>query len=88
MGPRPDHINDPKYDRDSVDLPGLKLLGERQLNFLHNWSQDWSDTQMKAVLSATAFTGAVHKHGKLDNRLLADLDSNAWPQTGRNKSSN
>ena len=40
---------------------------------------------MKSVLSATAFTGAVHKHGKLKNRLLADLDSNAWPQTGRNK---
>lgn len=85
MGPRPDHINDPKYDRKSVDVPGLKLLGDRQLKFLHNWSQDWTNTQMKAVLSATAFTGAVHKHGKLDNRLLADLDSNAWPQTGRNK---
>ncbi len=32
MGPRPDHINDPNYDRKSVDLPGLKLLGERQLD--------------------------------------------------------
>jgi hypothetical protein len=85
MGPRPDHINDPKYDRKAVDLPDLKLLGDRQLDFLHNWSQDWTGTQMKAVLSQTAFTGAVHKHGKLENRLLADLDSNAWPQTGRNK---
>ena len=85
MGPRPDHINDPSYDRKAVDLPGLKLLGDRQLKFLNHWSQDWTGTQMKAVLSQTAFTGAVHKHGKLDNRLLADLDSNAWPQTGRNK---
>ena len=40
---------------------------------------------MKCVLSQTAFCGAVHLHGSEDNRLLADLDSNAWPQTGRNK---
>ena len=85
MGPRPDHINDPKYDRKSVDLPGLKLLGDRQLQFLHQWGQDWTGAEMKCVLSQTAFCGAVHLHGSEDNRLLADLDSNAWPQTGRNK---
>jgi hypothetical protein len=85
MGPRPDHINDPKYDRKSVDVEGLKLLGERQLAFLDEWSQDWTGADMKVVLSQTAFCGAVHLHGTPDNRLLADLDSNAWPQTGRNK---
>ncbi len=85
MGPRPDHINDPKYDRRSVDIEGLKLLGDRQLKFLHDWGQDWTGAQMKAVLSQTAFCGAVHLHGKPGNRLLADLDSNAWPQTGRRK---
>lgn len=85
MGPRPDHINDPKYDRKAVDLPGLKLLGEDQLSFLHKWGQDWTGAKMKVVLSQTAFCGAVHKHGGENNRLLADLDSNAWPQTGRNK---
>jgi len=85
MGPRPDHINDPKYDRAAVDLPGLKLLGDRQLAFLNDWSQDWTDAEMKCVLSQTAFCGAVHLHGSEDNRLLADLDSNAWPQSGRNK---
>ena len=85
MGPRPDHINDPSYDRSSVDLPGLKLLGDRQLTFLDNWSRDWSGAHMKAVLSQTAFCGAVHLHGNPNNRLLADLDSNGWPQTGRNK---
>ncbi|MEN8693951.1 MAG: hypothetical protein ACN4GG_08290 [Akkermansiaceae bacterium] len=84
MGPRPDHINDPSYDRKAVDVEGLKLLGERQLKFLHDWSQDWTDAEMKAVLSQTAFCGAVHIHGNPNNRLLADLDSNAWPQTGRN----
>ena len=85
MGPRPDHINDPSYDRKAVDLPGLKLLGERQLRFLNHWSQDWTGASMKAVLSQTAFCGAVHLHGNPDNRLLADLDSNAWPQSGRNR---
>lgn len=85
MGPRPDHINDPSYDRSAVDLPGLTLLGERQLTFLNQWGQDWTGAEMKAVLSQTAFCGAVHNHGSEKNRLLADLDSNAWPQTGRNR---
>ena len=85
MGPRPDHINDPSYDRAAVDLPELELLGDRQLQFLNQWSGDWTGANMKCVLSQTAFCGAVHLHGKKDNRLLADLDSNAWPQTGRNK---
>ena len=86
MGPRPDHINDPEYDRDAVDLPQLKLLGDRQLAFLDDWAEDWSgDAQMKVALSQTAFAGAVHLHGSADNRLLADLDCNGWPQTGRNE---
>jgi len=85
MGPRPDHINDPKYDRKAVDVKGLQLLGERQLKFLHQWGQDWTGATMKCVLSQTAFCGAVHLHGSPGNRLLADLDSNAWPQSGRNK---
>ena len=85
MGPRADHINDPAYERSAVDLPELKLLGERQLSFLSQWSRDWSGAELKCVLSQTAFCGAVHSHGAEDNRLLADLDSNAWPQTGRNK---
>ena len=85
MGPRPDHINDPDYDRKSVDVPGLKLLGDRQLEFLKQWSQDWTGAQMKCALSQTAFCGAVHLHGQPENRLLADLDCNGWPQTGRNK---
>ena len=85
MGPRPDHINDPAYNRDAVNLDGLVLLGDRQLHFLSNWSQDWEGAQMKAALSATAFCGAVHIHGNPNSRLLADLDSNAWPQKGRDK---
>lgn len=85
MGPRPDHINDPKYDPKSIDLPGLELLGDRQLNFLRSWGQDWTGASMKAVLSQTAFCGAVHMHGNKEGRLLADLDCNGWPQSGRNR---
>ena len=85
MGPRPDHINDTSYDPKSIDLPGLELLGSRQLRFLESWSEDWSGASMKAVLSQTAFCGAVHMHGKRNERLLADLDCNGWPQSGRNE---
>ncbi len=86
MGPRPDHINDPGYNPKSIDLPGLDLLGERQEKFLREWGQDYSrGAQMKCVLSATAFCGAVHMHGGPNSRLLADLDCNGWPQAGRNR---
>lgn len=83
MGPRPDHINDPKYDPKTIDVKGLQLLGDRQHRFLRDWTQDWEGAVLKVVLSQTAFCGAVHMHGKSDGRLLADLDCNGWPQTGR-----
>lgn len=85
MGPRPDHINDPAYDPATIDLPGLELLGERQHRFLRDWGQDWTGARLKCVLSQTAFCGAVHMHGKRDERLLADLDCNGWPQRGRRR---
>ncbi len=84
LGPRPDHINDPSYDPASIDVPGLQLLGARQMRFLRDWGQDWTGTTMKVVLSQTAFAGAVHLHGPRQDRLLADLDCNGWPQTQRN----
>lgn len=85
MGPRPDHISDERYDPKSIDLPGLQLLGERQLAFLRNWTEDWTGAEVKCVLSQTAFCGAAHVHGQPDNRLLADLDCNGWPQSRRNE---
>lgn len=84
-GPRPDHITDPDFDRRAVDLPDARLLGERQLRFLRTWGQDWRGQHMKAVLSQTVFANAAHLHGKYDYRLVADLDSNGWPQSGRNR---
>lgn len=88
QGPRPDHIRNPKYDPKTVDVKGLVLLGDRQLNFLDKWAKDWKGVEMKAVLSQTPFAGAAHLHGGPNpekNRLHADMDSNGWPQTGRNK---
>ena len=85
MGPRYDHIRDPSYDRQSINKPGLVLLGDRQLTFLDAWARDWTDAEMKVVLSQTAFCGAVHMHGSENGRLLADLDCNGWPQAGRDE---
>lgn len=83
QGPRADHINNPNYNPESIDLPELTLLGEQQLGFLDAWADE--PGEMKAVLSATGFCGGAHIHGNIENRLHADLDSNGWPQTGRNK---
>jgi hypothetical protein len=85
QGPRPDHITNPGYNPRSIDRPGLALLGDRQIRFLNDWGQDWTGAEMKAVLSQTAFCGAVHLHGSQYNRLVADLDCNGWPQTGRKR---
>jgi phosphodiesterase/alkaline phosphatase D-like protein len=85
MGPRPDHITDPEYDPKIVDLPEGKILGDRQLSFLDEWGQNWQGVHMKCVLSQTIFANAAHRHGKYNYELIADMDSNGWPQTARNR---
>ena len=80
---RVDHINDPEYDISKVDVEEAVLLGERQLDFLEQWGKDWRNVKMKCVLSATIFANAAHLHS--GKRLIADMDSNGWPQTGRRK---
>lgn len=85
QGPRPDHIRNPDYDPASVDVEGAVLLGERQLRFLDNWAQDWRHADMKVALSQTIFCGGAHIHGSANGRLHADMDSNGWPQSGRNR---
>jgi len=85
QGPRPDHIRNPDYDPASVDVEGAILLGERQLKFIERWAEDWSDANMKVALSQTIFCGGAHIHGGANGRLHADMDSNGWPQSGRNR---
>ena len=73
------------YNFREIDVEGLILLGDRQLKFLDDWADDTENVVMKAVLSQTGFCGGAHIHGQKSNRLHADMDSNGWPQTGRNK---
>jgi hypothetical protein len=41
----------------AADVPGAVLLGERQLEFLDHWANNWEgDTWMKVLLSQTLFT--------------------------------
>ncbi|WP_197171009.1 alkaline phosphatase D family protein [Novipirellula aureliae] len=85
QGPRPDHIRNPDYDPASVDVEGAILLGQRQLDFIDDWAQDWKNAKMKVALSQTIFCGGAHIHGTANGRLHADMDSNGWPQSGRNR---
>jgi len=83
-GSRIDHVKRTDFNPADYDVPGAVLLGERQLRFLRQWASDWQDAEMKAVLSQTIFCGGAHVHGGA-GRLGADLDSNGWPQAGRNR---
>jgi len=85
MGPRADFIADPDFDRDAINLPELKLLGDRQLEFLDHWSRDWEGAEIKVALSQAPFAGAVSLYGNQNRRMIADLDVNGWPQDGRNR---
>ncbi len=96
----------PEFDpKREADAPGATLLGERQLEFLESWANDWSGgTWMKVALSQTLFThlatlpdsatsGAVIPSLPIlapgeyaeGDKFVSDMDSNGWPQTGRNR---
>jgi phosphodiesterase/alkaline phosphatase D-like protein len=81
---RGDHVTDPNFDPKTADLPGLHLLGDRQLEFLRAWAADWRGADMKAVISQTIFNAMATTHGGGRERLVADYDANGWPQTPRN----
>ncbi|REK11184.1 MAG: twin-arginine translocation pathway signal protein [Planctomycetota bacterium] len=84
-GDRGDHVVDPNFDPKTADLPGLELLGERQMRFLRQWARDWDGADMKAVVSQTIFTAMATTHGGNRQVLRADYDANGWPQTARNE---
>jgi hypothetical protein len=83
-GDRGDHVIDPNFDPKTANLPGLDLLGERQMAFLRYWVSDWDGAKMKAVISQTIFTAMATTHGPKHEVLRADYDANGWPQTARN----
>jgi len=82
---RADHVIDPAFDPKTADVPGAKLLGDRQLAFLQDWAGNWQGADLKCVLSQTIFCGGATHHGGGLKYLVADYDSGGWPQTGRNK---
>jgi alkaline phosphatase D len=84
-GGRADHVKDPAFDTRSLDKQGLILLGERQLKFLDDWAADWTGADMKCVCSQTIFANVANYHGENQEYIYGDLDSNGWPQIGRNK---
>jgi hypothetical protein len=81
---RGDHVTDPNFDPKTADVPGLELLGERQMQFLRAWAPDYRGAEMKAVISQTTFTAMATTHGRNRERLRADYDAGGWPQTPRN----
>ncbi len=82
---RADHINSRDFDVRRADVPGLSLLGAEQEAFIDAWGADWDGEDMKMAMSQTIFGGMATHHGAGLSRLIADLDSNGWPQSGRGR---
>lgn len=68
-----------------MDVSTATLLGNRQLDFLEAWTTDWKDAEMKAVLSQTIFANVTTHSPTLEKKQRYSVDSNGWPQAGRNK---
>jgi hypothetical protein len=81
---REDHIKQLPHP-EALDVPGAELLGDRQLAFLRDWTADWTGQDMKAVLSQTPPAMTTQVHSSRRYRLAGDLDSNGWPQSGRDR---
>lgn len=81
---RRDHVNF-QVEPGKLDKPGLKLLGERQVDFLNEWVEDWDHAEFKCLLSQTIFANSTTHHG--DNKLFlyGDMDSGGWPKSGRDR---
>ena len=69
------------FDPKTLDKAGLELLGQRQERFLEQWADDREGINFKAVVSGSPFACCTHGYGN----LVADLDSNGWPQSARNR---
>ncbi len=82
---RHDHMKESREDLSFLDKPGLKLLGDRQMDFLDDWMRNWAGADMKVLLSQTLFANPATHHGRLDGYLYGDLDSGGWPKSGRDK---
>jgi len=71
-----------EFDPRKADVPEAKLLGNKQLNFLNEWSADWSnpDSQMKVLLSQTIFNNvSTLPKGSLNDKVVPKL---VYPKPG------
>jgi phosphodiesterase/alkaline phosphatase D-like protein len=74
-------IKDPNFDTRQLDQPGLQLLGETQEAFVTAWAQEVARQQrLAAVLSQSPFVNVGNYQPQ-----FGDMDSNGWPQSGRNR---
>jgi len=74
-------VLDPDYDCTKLDRPDLQLLGKEQEAFLKDWSNQLKQSgQIGAVVSSSPWA-----HVAMYSPTSADTDSNAWPQSGRNR---
>lgn len=71
-----DMIEEENFDTTTLDRDDLTLLGEGQLDFLRDWGSE--GTKLRAVLSQSPFCQPHHL-------MVADFDSNGWPQSGRKR---
>ena len=74
-------VLDPDFDCTKLDRPELQLLGKDQEAFLEDWSGKLKKSgSIGAVLSQSPWA-----HIAMYSPTSADTDSNAWPQSGRNR---
>jgi len=71
-----DVINEEDFDTSALDRDDLVLLGRRQLDFLREWGSE--GRKLRAVLSQSPYCQPHHL-------MVADFDSNGWPQSGRRR---
>tara|TARA_B100000519_G_scaffold56423_1_gene47135 strand:+ start:58 stop:1824 length:1767 start_codon:yes stop_codon:yes gene_type:complete len=72
-------IMDPAFDTDSLDQPGLDLLGEVQEKFVRQWTDK---VERSGKLAAVLHQSPLVNVGNY-KPYYGDLDSNGWPQTPR-----
>lgn len=68
--------------KEDLEDPNLEFLGDRQMQFLEHWTNDWNGATMKVLLSQTLFAGVGTHHGP-KKEVRGDLDSGGWPKQKR-----
>lgn len=81
---RIDHLTAPAKPEE-LDSNDLTFFGNRQMEFLDGWIQDWKGTHMKVLLSQTLFSNVGTHHGPKKQFLFGDLDSGGWPKSKRDE---